>query len=650
MADAQSYKRLFPSQEYLTFDGGKDNKFEPTLLPNNESSDCLNVEFVNGSVGTRQGTVKLNTAAAGNVAFDGLYTRRANDGTSESMCAFIGGHMLVLNATTFVTVPSAQSVFTIGARVGCDTAEGYLFIGNGGAGPYKWDGTYFTQHGVPAPVNTALVGSATTGSLTTNGQYVYKYTNVNTHLVESNLGPASVTFAVSSAGLAINVSGIASGATLPSQGIFARYLYRSVNGGGFFRVTKLLDTSTTTYADILADASLGVAAPTDNGTPPLYNAIIYHSNILFCNDAANPNYVWYSTIGQPFTYPSTNFFKVGDNTADLVKGFASYDNYIVIFCEKSTWINYMPDPATPSGWKQVKSNSPYGCKSTYGSVRCNVKGQDVLLHPAVLNSKLMGFGALSGTTLDPSVSLMPVTSAGSDLVSQVIEPDMFNINNSVLGNISAITFKNRAFITVPFGSGQTTNNRVYVWDFSLSNLKKDQEASWVPWSGTGFNIAQFTIYGGNLYGCDSGTTGFVYRLGDTGVYSDDGNAINSYLTTKEYSGNEEDTQLTKDFRYVNMLVDLAGNYYMNITAKVDSDSGSGTSIQVYLNPGGTNWGSVMTWGSSTWGGAKTQLETRVFLGAQLGKRLSLTFSNQNTAGQRFKVHRAQFLYNIRGYR
>jgi hypothetical protein len=116
-----SYKRLYPGQESLVFDGGIDTKFDKALLPENESPDCLNVEFSNGSVQTRQGAVKVNTTAAGNVAFDGLYTRRGNDGVSETMCAFIGGHMLTLGTTTFVTVPSAQSVL----RSGNASAQSY---------------------------------------------------------------------------------------------------------------------------------------------------------------------------------------------------------------------------------------------------------------------------------------------------------------------------------------------------------------------------------------------------------------------------------------------------------------------------------------------------------------------------------------------
>jgi hypothetical protein len=557
----------------------------------------------------------------------------------------------VLGATTFNTIPSAQSVFTIGQRVGVDFAENYMFMGNGGAGPYKYDGLVFTQHGVSAPAATCSVASATTGSLTTAGQYVYKITHVNTALVESNLGPASTTFVVTTAGggLSTTLTSIPVGSA-PSNGVNSRYIYRTLSGGStYYRVAKLLDNTTTTYTDTTSDTALsaGVPAPTDNGLPPLYNAIIYHRNILFVNDATNPNYVWYSVIGQPYTFPSTNYFKVGDKTGDLVKGFASYDNYIVIFCEGSTWINYMPDPATPTTWRQIKSNSPYGSKSPYCMINCNVMGQDMLIHAAIQNKVFVGFGGLTGTTLDPAISYQAITSVGSDLKSQVIEPDMFQVQSTYLNNISGIVYKNRAFITVTYGTGQLTNNRIYVWDFSMSNLNKKQIASWAPW--TGVNVKQFTIYGGQLYGCSSLTDGNVYQISNTGVYSDNGRAINSYIWTKEHGGWKEDLQTTKDFRYVNILYDNAGAYFMNMIYRVDSDEGQGNKTTIDLDPGGDLWGGFQ-WGLGEWGVGNSQTDARIYLGPLRGKRIQIQFNNQNKVNQRFKIHRGQIAYNLKGYR
>lgn len=636
------YRRIYPNEEAIVFDGGLDNKFDKALIPNNESPDCANVHFFNGSVETRDGAVKLNTAPAGNVAFDALYTRRDNS-NAETMIAFIGGHMLTLGATTFVTVPSAQSVFTIGQRIATEFAENYMFIGNGGVNPYKWDGINFTLHGVPAPVSALTAASNGAGSLTSGASYLYWVTYFNSALVEGNVSPASTTFTVSSTGGQNSLSNIP---TAPqSFGVFKRRVYRNSGSNSALRlmVTDILDNTTTTFNDNTPDTNLGVAAPTDNGVPPNYSAICFVRGILFVNDPANPNFVRYSNIGTPYTFASSNFFKVGDKTSDLVKGLFAYNNNLVVVCEKSIWINFMPNPGDPTTWRQLPTASPYGSKSSF----CFIPFLNRVLFPAAYQKKFVGFASFSGQALDPTTTILNVTTSGSDLTSDKIEPDMFNVQESLLGNISGIVYKTRAYITLTYGSSSTSNNRCYLFDFSMSNLKKENPFSWVPI--TGWNATQFCVFGGKLYFASSTNNGFVYQVDGTGVFSDDGVAINSYLWTKEFSGFEEDTNFTKDFRYTNILNDNKGNYFMNLTYRVNSDLGQGTTVTVNLNPGGSQWGS-MVWGVNLWGGGNGQTENRVYLANAMGKRIQFQYSNQNVAGQAFKVQRMNLAYNIRGFR
>lgn len=657
------FRRIYPPQEAVVFDGGLDNKFDRALLPDNESPDCLNVHFFNGSVETRDGAVLLNTTpigvsngSGGFAPFDGLYGVRRNNLT-ETMCAFAGGSMYTLNSTTFVTVPSAQSVFTAGARVATEMAENYLFIGNGGVGGYaggygyKWDGTLFTQHGVPAPTVTATVTSGATGSLATNGAYVWVYSYVNSASVEGNYSPVTTTFAMSNAGLEVTVAGIPIAPA--SAGVNAVRLYRNtVSFPTQYRlVTVVTGNVTTSIVDNKADGSLGALAPQsnnlDNSMPPAYTAIIYCRGMLFMNDVNNPNFVWYTSPGNPYTVPFFNFFRVGDKTSDLVKGFAVYNNQLIIFCERSTWVNFMPDPATPSGWEQVQTNSPYGCKSPFAPFNYAKGSTNDVLFPAFQEEKFVGFASLAGQSIDPSSSSLTVTTAGSLLTSDRIETDMFSVQESFAGNISAIVYKTRAYITLTWGSGSAINNRCYLFDFSLSNLKKGNPVSWSPI--TGWNAAQFCMYGGKLYYGSSDTSGHVFQVDGTGVYSDNGAAINSYYWTKEFPGYPQDINFFKDYRYANFLVDLSGSYFMNIGYRTDSDTGQGALQQVSLNPGGTLWGQFL-WGMGTWGGGSAQNEFRVSLGPERGKRVQFFFSNQNTAGQKFKVQRMNFAYNLKGFR
>lgn len=630
------YKRIYPNNESLLFDGGKNSKYEKALIMDNESPDCANVEFSAGSVGTRKGSTRLNSASVGSFVGDGLYTRRDNTG-AETMCAFWNGTMYTFGGTaTFTTTPSAQSVFTAGSRVSADQYQNHIFMGNGGSIPYKYNGTDFTRHGVYAPTATCTVASQATGVLT--GDYRYVVTAVNSQSVESDISPVTTTFSAASATLRIT--------SLPvfaaSYGVNARRLYRTItSGSAYLRVAEIADNTTTLYDDNIADSSLGVTAPTDNGVPPYYSVIRYHADRVFVNDPANPNFVAYSDLNEPYTFASTNFFRVGDNSTDIVTAIEVYDNGIVALCENSATFVYMPS-SDDTTWKFIVLKSPYGTRSPFGSVNFENK----LLFPAVQSDKFVGFAALSGSTIEPNATFLSVLTAGSDRLSDGIEPDMFLVQESYLDNISSIVYQNKAYISLTYGSAATANNRIYVMDFSNSNLSKKNKLSWVPW--TGISASQFTIYNGNLYCQSSVANGLVYQM-EADVYSDDGAAIDSYYWTKEYTGFQAEMNFQKDFRYSNILIDNAGVYFMDLGFRVDSDIGGGDTFQIDLNPGGSLWGS-MVWGTDVWGGGSYQSEYRQYLGSARGKRIQFKFTNQNKVDQRFKVHRMNFLYNLKGFR
>lgn len=628
-------RRIYPDKGTILFDGGLNTKFEKSIIEDNESPDCANVVFANGAVETRQGAVKVNTTSVGTFVGDGIFTRRGND-SAETMIVWAGGYMWQLAGSTFTTVPSATSVFTAGVRMAAAMQENYMFFCNGNVLPYKWNGAEFTRHGVYPATTTHTAASQAAGTLT--GGYQYKVTMRNSNLVESDVGPANSTFTAASATIRLTSIPVAP----ISHGVNARRLYRTAAGGAVFKFLTIIgDNTTTTYDDNALDSALGANAPTDNGLPPKYSIALYHQGRLFVNDAANPNYVWYSNLNDPYTFASTNFFRSGDNTADLVKTLGILDGSLIVGCEKSHTIVYMPD-TTASNWTFQTARTTLGSKSPFGVSNYLNK----LLFPAIEGGKFVGFAALAGSTVEPSASLLSVSTAGSELRSDRIEPDMFTVRDSLISGISSIVYKNRVYITVPYGSSATVNNRIYVLDFSMSNLRKNQKESWVPW--TGLNASQFTIYDGNLYYISSTATGFVYKL-EGGTYSDDGSAIDSYYWTKEYPGFSDEINFNKDHRYAKILVDQAGDYYMGFAYRVDSDKGSGTLQSIYLNPGSSLWG-TMRWGLDMWGGGKNQDEKLVYLSGARGTRIQFKFSNLNTANQRFKVHRLNYAYNKKGYR
>jgi hypothetical protein len=636
MAGSSYYNKVFPNNARQQLDGGLNTKFERSLIADNESPDCYNVVFGDGAVGTRGGSSRVNTAAIGSFVFDGLYTKHDNGTSAETMVAFAGGSMWQLAGTSFSTVASAQSVFTAGNRVSTAEYQNKMFIGNGGVTPYKYDGTYFTRHGVPAASGTFTLTSNAGGIAA--GVYGYKITYMNSFSVEGDVG-AAISITLSASGN-VAITNIPVAPT--SHGVSARRIYRTAVGGSEYkRVTTISDNTTTSYTDSTTDANLGATAPTDQGEPPKYSVVCFHQNRLFCNDPTNRNYIWWSELGEPYTFKVTSFLRIGDNTGDLLYTIHVYQNNLILGCQNSSWLLYMPS-TDPTEWSLIRIASPFGSKSPF----CGFQFDNRFMTAAIENSKFVGFAAISGTSVDPSASVLDTMIAGGTLYSDKIQTDMLDGVNSLVGNFSSVVYKNKGFIAITKSSSSTTNNVIYVFDFSLSNLARQQRFSWSRYSGLA--AAQFTVYNGNLYYGSSTATGFVYQM-ETSNYADvlGSTAINSYFWTKEFSGLPGHENLVKDFRKLFVLVDMPGAYNMDVSYRLDSDNSDGFTIPIDLTPNAAVWGSFF-WGNANYGAGSLQSEAEVSLGSASGKRIQFKFSNQNTVNQRFKIHSIKLVYNIRG--
>jgi hypothetical protein len=620
-------------------DGGLNNKYEPQIIGTNEAQSARNVVFDDlGGVQTRQGFSKLNTAAVNSNPCDGIFTCRWNNG-NESMVAFFGTDMFVLSGTTFQTVASAQGNYTTGTHKNMAMYQNLLFIGNGSTPAYKYDEGVYTRHGVEVP---SLIADGNVHGAGGNliGDYNYKLAFVNTQVVAGDLSTASVTLIATAAGETLLLTGLAGHDQ--SFGINAKWLYRTIAGSGpsgaYYFVASLADTATT-YVDNIASASLGSAANTDAGKPPPYEFMIVHQERIFCNDSQNPQYLWYSDLGEPFTFASTNFMKIADGDGEKISGLAVQGNNVVVKKEASAWLVYMPDP-TPSNWIRIKSDAKYGCASH----RSIVPYEKQVMYLGQHGFKVSGFYAFRGTTTEPDATALRVTQMFGDAKSDRIEPEVFEFQDAYKQNCAAIAFDNKLWFAVTHGAGNTENNRIYHFDF-VRRSKSRRVGSWIPFTGIG--AAQFTVYSSSLYFGSSAADGFVHQLND-GTYTDNGAAIDSFYETKDFDGGERWRHYDKDFRQANFTVETIGDWDMRFSWRIDSDAGGGDGADFNLNPGGSLWGS-MIFGIDDWGGGRTRVDHRIPLYGS-GKRIAFKFSNKNTAGSAFKVVRGNIYYNRRGLR
>jgi len=543
-----------------------------------------------------------------------------------------------LSGTSFSTVASGQSIFTAGQRVGAAEYEDYMFFGNGASIPMKYKDGELTRHGIYAPETAPSVATAATGSVLT-GDYQYKVTYVNSNLVESDVSDATTTIAVSTQNVALTSIPVAP----TSFGVESRRLYRTETSGTvFYRLATLSDNTTTTYDDGIADGDLGVAAPSDQGVPPNYKAIVYHVGRLFCIDPSD-DFVKYSEIGNPYVFKALSFRRIGDATGDIPQTLTIYDNAIIVGCKRSTWMIYMPD-SDDSNWVNVRVITQYGSKSPFCTFKYNNKVMFAATEEAGAN--FVGFAAIQGNAVQPDVTLLTRSTLGSDLVSNKISAETQDYKDSLADDFTAIVHKERAYVTAAKTSAATENNRILFFDFSIENLDKKQKFAWAPWNG--INAADFTVYDDKLYYGSSEDVGQVLEM-NTSAYNDNGSAIDSYYWTKEFAGIKGQENWTKDFRWLNLFYALPGAWFMNYMVRIDSDKGSGSTNQVNLDPGGSLWG-TMRWGTDPWDAGTQEYENKISIGTFRGKRIQFQFNNQNTAGQSFKVLGLNLTYNLRGRR
>ncbi len=634
-----------------SFDGGLNNKYEPQIIADNEAQAARNVVFdALGGVETRQGITLVNTAAVNSNACDGLFTARWNSG-NQSMIAFFGSDMFVLSGTTFQTVPSAQGVFTTGTTKYNQMYQNVMFFGHGGT-PYKYDANGgFYRHGIETPSSPADGGTRTSGG-NLIGSYNYKVSYVNTQVVEGNVGTPSATLVASAGGEQMLLTGI----PVPpaSYGVNSKYLYRNfANSGanGVYYFLTEIPASATTYTDNIASSALGSEAPTDNGKPPNYSVVKEHQERLFFLDPQNPQYLFYSELGNPYTVKSINFMKIADGDGEKNVGLAIQSNGIIVLKEDSIWAIEMPD-TDPASWRKKRTDAKYGCAS-HNSL---VEFENLIMFLGQQHSKITGFLAILGTSVSPqdstvtNVSLdatvLTNTAIISDSKSDRIEPDVFLFQNSLKSKAFAIEFDNKIWCAVCYGTGATENNRIYQFDF-MRRDKARSSGSWIPF--TGINANAMTVYQGNLYLGSSLADGKVHQA-NNGMYNDNGSAIDSYFQTKEFDGGNKERYFDKDFRHANFTVETLGDWQMRFNWFIDSERGAGNSYDFSLNPGGSLWGSTLVFGIALWGGGNERTDAKVELGQAIGKRISFKFSNMNTANQGFKVVRGNVYYNRRGLR
>lgn len=624
----------------MAFDGGLNTKGQPTNLPANQSPDMQNVDFDDyGAIGTTPGYAKFNTAAIATAAIDGLHSYCQNDGT-QKLIAACNGTVYYASSTAFVPIPGATSVFTGGVAMEFVTTDNRLICVNGYKRPYKWDGTNFTHCGPSAPTGTLSVACSASGVLT--GAYKYALTAVNTGNVESDYNVLSATDLTATSGR-LTVSEIPIFPT--SAGVNTLYLYRNTAAasGVYFRVTAVTN-GTTSYVDNNADSALLLDPPDDNGVMPPCKYIVSYRNRLFAT--GNPSYpmrLYWTEPGEPETWPEVNYLDVDAGDGLPISGIRVYENGLVIHKNNTSGQGYIYSLLQPDSVGVSSATNWYlnRTKSAWGGAahRAQAEFGNLL---GFLNR--YGWFAFQGENIATSVSDSTVGRFEVDSHSFNIEPDIFDIRNSLIAKSAAITYENKVWLAIPKGSSATENNKIYFYDFVRASSQSRQIGAWGVLSGPG--VSCFSMHNGSLYAGSATANGYVYTI-DSGITAD-GAAIDAYYKTPELSGLPEHRNHSKVWRYLFLTVECSGNWDLKLSYIKDAVEEAGTTVDVNLYGGGNLWG-TMSWGTDAWGGGNNRKRVRVVLRNCVGKTVQFKFAN-STLNQTFKIHEIEVAYNLRSQR
>ena len=612
-------------------DGGLNTRFSPSDIGPYDSPDCLNVVFDSqGSVATRDGSVLFNTQAIGSFAIDGLAS------FNGTMVAWAGGTMWRASGTTFVTIGSAQSVFTPGNKVSFVQYQNLLFNSDGLV-RYKYDGAGFFQMGIAIPTQAVSAASGANGLVT--GSVNYKVAFFNTQAVEGQLGTGSTTLTLSASAI-VGLSSVPVGAT--SHGVNGRFIYRSNSGsaGVFKRVGTINDNTTTTFSDNTAIGSEGTTGQTDGTAPTPFTTIALHKERLFFDDSSDRSILRYTEYTNPFVSEALSFKRINTKSGRNITAIGIQQDVVTSFMDDDdTWIVDMgEDPSDDTTWAE-----PFRSPSNFGIAgpRAFVNIPNAILFVGKRDGKLTGFHIISGTEVVQTADRL----LHSEQAAKNIENTIKALPSTGWANIAMDSFNNQILVGTQYGAD--ASNAHAFW-FDINRVSDDGDpGSWSLWSG--ITPAAFVVHNGAFYYGTSTATGFVHKLFPGAIYSDNGVAIDSYWWSRMEGFGKGLESIVKDFRRTHIWYALLGNWIMRFKWRIDGDMGVGTTYDVDLNPGGSLWNNF-TWGNANWGGGATDRDLPISLGSSLGRRIQQGVDNANTVGRAFKLHRFITDANLRGRR
>jgi len=242
------------------------------------------------------------------------------------------------------------------------------------------------------------------------------------------------------------------------------------------------------------------------------------------------------------TWDLSNFLPFVQPADGIPTGLVSLEDYLVAFTEGGVFLIFGNNPDPP------------GVNLVTRKVGTRYHGA-IAPYSIVLDDKGSAGGTIYYVAKDGIYALEGQT---PKYLSRLIEPDWKSVNKAAIDKCASVIDDDRLWVAVPFGTGQTTPNRVYVF-----HLRKP----WLPVTiFTGWNVNLFVKYfltGQILFG--DALRAFVVKY-DTTVFDDEGADVDNDIITAALAFQE------------------AFGDYAALRARIMCDVSAGGTITVSLGP------------------------------------------------------------------
>jgi hypothetical protein len=300
-----------------------------------------------------------------------------------------------------------------------------------------------------------------------------------------------------------------------------------------------------------------------SGAPNGKYLLYYKNHMYMAGDPNAPYRLYMSAQGDPTTWPALNYIDFPDGMGGIT-GLAQLGDSIIIFKEMGVYILKGSDP------------SNYVVVTTFSGQRGAVSHRSIVRIP---NGLL--FLARDGVWLFDGKKF--------ELISDKIQGSVNQWNQSQLQSAVAFEYDHKYWLSVPEGTGQTTNNYTYVFSYLYGwwtryNIPMQACASFSAPNPTPY----FADTNGNLMQAENGD-------------SDNGAAIDAYLVTKNYDFGSP--AHLKSFKQIFMFAQAtSANYNLTMTFIEDFGASVKTTTLPLPYQQSTKWGQFQ-WGLANWGGS-----------------------------------------------